>query len=901
MIQPPLIDASLRKQRSDWARERLVSARAAVEVGAEAGRTGDALCRELADAADQVLQTLFAQATSEIPRLPAQLAVIATGGYGRRELLPRSDLDLVFLVPRRSTDPMVGKLAEAVLYPLWDARLDVGHAVRTPEEMVTLGKDDLAVATELLDTRLVCGPPALHTELVELARRALDRDPNGFIKRLEEERKSRHERFGDTMFLLEPNLKNGPGGHRDLLLGLWAARARWIWQDPGFGPGAFHALARLGALGERAADALEAARAYYLSVRFLCHLKAGRRQDQLTFQLQEALARQIYPHARVQPGEVRPAVAPAVEALMHTLQVHAKHVQRETERLLERSLVPARRKPVVRRLDGSFSTFNGRVTTNGADILVERPWEAVRIFEVALDLGAELHGHTRDLLADFATRVGAGLQTREASESFLSLLCDPRDLRNPSLLEQLHDLGLLSALIPEWGPCTGRVQHDLYHVYTVDQHSLYAVQYCKRLQRGELSAERPLATQAIREITRPRALYLGMLLHDVGKPLGRGHSEKGARIAAEACRRLGLDAEDAERVELLVRRHLVMSHLSQRRDVHDGAMIARFAADVGDEETLRELFVLTLADMTMTNPGAMTEWRASLLGELYERTLAYLRRGPDLASRDGSAHAKARRKKAAEACEGLDAATRAVLDALPDRYFSVSSPQAVRRHLEVFARRRADGTRGAIAVEHRPKRGFTELVICAEDHPGLLSHVAGVLLGNRIDVLAAQVTSFPSPDAAPGDPGIALDVFHVRDRVGRAITDEARWQKVASQLEAVLAGETDPGLLVEKAKPSAAMPVKHEPEVLTEIEIDNQVSADFTVIDVYTQDRPGVLYAVTRTLAELDLDIQLSKIATEANRVADVFYVRDREGGKIWDTARLAAIRGALERVLAVL
>lgn len=875
------------------AKARLVEVRAALADRAAAGAPGRELCEALTAAADAVLRELFEAARAATRGLPPDLCVVATGGYGRAELLPYSDLDLVFLVPRRAT-PEVTKLAEAVLYPLWDARLDVGHAVRTPAEMVALAREDLTSATELLDTRVVCGPEALHEDLAALARREFERDVNGFIRRLAEERKGRHSRFGDTLYLLEPNLKNGEGGHRDLMIGLWAARARYAPPRTGETPPGFHALALAGALGERQAGTLEDAREYLLRVRFHCHTLSRRRQDQLTFQLQEAIAPVLYPDVKLGPGESRPALAPAVEELMRACQLHAKTVKRETDRLLERSVIPPRKAPVIRRVDSSFSTFNGRLTTHGLDVLEERPAEAVRIFRVALDLGAEIHGHTADLLAEFARRAGPRLQTREAAEHFLALLVDPRDAGNPSLLEQLHDLGILNALIPEFAPCTGRVQHDLYHVFTVDQHSLYAVQYLKRLQRGELGGQHAVPSQVIKDVARPRALYLGMLLHDIGKPLGKGHSEKGARLALEIAPRLGLDEQDTARVELLVRRHLVMSHLSQRRDMHDNAMIAHFAADVGDEETLRELYLLTFSDMTMTNPGAMSHWREMLLAELYERTLAFLRRGPDLAGRDSSAAAKNRRKKVLEACADLGDAERRAVEALPDRYFSLNPAAEARKHASLIARR-VGGEPFVGAVEHRPKKGYSELILCTDDHPGLLSQVAGVLVASRIDVLGAQIHTFSATLPGGRSVELALDVFYVRDRYGKAIQDDARWRTVMDLLARVTKGGDDVDEVVRRSRSSGALPPRHEPEVLTEIEIDNQVSSDFTVIDVYTQDRPGVLYAVTRTLAELGLDIHLSKIATEANRVADVFYVRDRDGSKVWNEERQAEIRSALE------
>jgi [protein-PII] uridylyltransferase len=314
----------------------------------------------------------------------------------------------------------------------------------------------------------------------------------------------------------------------------------------------------------------------------------------------------------------------------------------------------------------------------------------VRIFRVALDLGATLHGHTRDVLGE-----EAGLVTGRpaAGAHFLALLADHRDTASPSLLEQMHDLGLLAALMPEFAPCTGRVQHDLYHVYTVDQHQLYAVGHLKALARGELAKQHPVVTAAFAAVEHRTALYLGTLLHDVGKPLGKGHSEKGAQLCAAIARRLALPAEEAARAEFLVRQHLTMAHLSQRRDIHDTALIARFAASMGDEEALRELYLLTWADMSMVAPGNLTEWKEMLLRELYERTLAFMRRGPDLAARDSSALVGRRKSEAARGlAEDARSGPLAVFfGGLPDRYV-LQTPPAQIRLLVAMARERAIAT-----------------------------------------------------------------------------------------------------------------------------------------------------------------------------------------------------------------
>jgi [protein-PII] uridylyltransferase len=857
----------------------LEGARQAAAKQAAEGLPGDIIAANLSSAADQLLRGLYDSAVAAHP-LPRPISILATGGYGRSELCPHSDLDLLFLYPGGS-DAEVQAFAEAILYPLWDCRLEVGHAVRTLDESIALAREDLTACTALLDARLVAGDAPMATEFVETSWRALHgAASNDFVQRLAEEMHARHARFGQTAYLLEPNVKSGAGGYRDLCVGLWAAKARFRVTD-------FDGLVKRGQIAAHRAVALRDAREFYLRVRTLAHLHARRRQDQLTFEIQEAIAPKLYPDARVPHGEIRPAVAPAVEELMRRHQLYSKMVRHETDRLLERCTIPPQRAPVIRRIDGSFVTFEGKLQANDPAIFRERPSEMVRIFRVALDLGCELHGHTRDVIAEEAQRVTGD---PDAAAEFLALLADARDRRTPSLLEQMHDLGLLAALMPEFGPCTGRVQHDLYHVFTVDQHSLYAVAHLKALARGDLAKENPVPTGVLSSIERPVGLYLGMLLHDVGKPLGKGHSEKGAKLCNTIAERFKMDPEDARRAEFLVRKHLVMSHLSQRRDIHDMRLVARFAAEMGDEEALRELYLLTWSDMSMVAPGNLTDWKEMLLRELYSRTLAFMQRGPDLAARDSSAQVKRRK---------LDAATnpeaQKFIAGLPDRYFVVTTPAQIRRHIELSRERQPGGV--AFDVAHHPRKGYSIVTLLADDTPGLLARFCGVFLSHRLDILAASITSRTQPQG----PGEAIDVFYVRDREARR-ADPARWRQIASDFADVIGGRLSVAELREKRSRASVLPPRKTPDVMTEIEVDNEVSADYTVIDIYTQDKLGVLFAITTTLAALGLDVYFSKVGTEADRVADVFYVRDKETGeKITGEGRLAQINRALEDALGAL
>jgi [protein-PII] uridylyltransferase len=879
---------------------RLAAAREHAAAGLRAGMSGVELADGLTGEVEAMVVELVAFHLGRAGLSASSgLAVLATGGFGRRELAPHSDLDLVFLCAE-PPDAAVEEVARAILHPLWDAKIDAGHAVRSLGEAVELPASDLTAATALLDARYLAGDRALADRFLALyGARVAGASPDGFVARLRAEQSARHSRFGDTIFLLEPDLKNGPGGIRDLCVGRWAALAR-------FGTGQARALQDLGEMSARQAAAFEAARDWLLKVRVALHLAAGRRQDQLRFDLQEKIALGLYGHVRVPPGDIRPAVAPAVEALMHHFQRHAKAISRETERLLLRASADPRHEPLTvpvalgpsGEVDPSFELRDRALEVKDPAVFARKPSEMIRLFCASIELDVPVGLRTADLVAEHAAHHGPALrEDRDAGPRFLELCTDVRDRATPSRLEQMQDLGLLAALMPEWEPVTGRVQHDIYHVYTVDRHSLYAIVMLKALARGDSIDEHPLATEQARSVARPGPLYLATLLHDVGKPLGRNHSAKGAVVGGAIAARLGLGREDVRQVEFMIREHLTMGHTSQRRDLDDPALIAHFARLCGDEEGLRELYLITFCDLASTAPGNLTGWKNGLLRDLFQRTLTYLRRGPDLLHTERQQLLQRRQRQTAERLgEHPDSpAIGALFRTLPDRYFMESSVARIASHVRLIRERTGSC---ALQVTHQVRRGHSDLVVIADDVPGLLAKVTGVLFANRIDILDAAIYS--REPTTPGGRGEALDIFRIRRAPEGAVTDESRIAAITRDLEAVLEGRTTVEALVAARPVTPSIFERAKPKVPpTEVKTDNEISRDFTVIDVFTEDRPGVLYRIASTLHEQGLDIHRSKVGVEADRVADIFYVRDKATGeKILEPRRLEEIAQALKRAL---
>jgi [protein-PII] uridylyltransferase len=844
--------------------------------------TGGAVCLAISDLYDAAIRARFDEARAGVK---APLALVATGGWARRELAPYSDID--FIVLHERDEASAKQVADRLLYPLWDEKLAIGHAIREAKATAKLARDDLATATALLDARHIAGDRRLSTDLVKATLGALapGGNPNDFIGMLAAEQKGRHERFGASLYLLEPNLKQGIGALRDLATALWAAQVRWHPPIPGEDPlttdGVLANMVATGHLTRRQGDVLGNARDFLLRIRALVQLTAKRRFDQLTFEIQEALGPKLYPDARPHEGDIRSAVAPAVEALMQDYYLHARLVVQVTDHLLESARVPGRKKPRIAQVDGTFSTINGELAVQDPHVFSERPSEMLRLFRVAVAEHLPVHAHTRQLIAEAVARDPQALADDPASPRlFLDALVDVRDAVQPSALEQMHQLGILSAVMPEWAPCTARVQHDLYHVYTVDQHQLYAVAMQKRIARGELAEEHPLATELWKVIRRPAPLLLGTLLHDVGKPLGKGHAEKGAVVARHVAERLGMSDADAELSEFLVRQHLTMSHLSQRRDLGDPEVIARFAKHVRDDEHLVQLYLVTLCDTAMTAPDNLNAWKDGLLRDLLLRTREIFHAGEPAEDAEAQARAKAVQLASEHDAMTPDAA-RAAVDGIDPRLFTQLTPRQAARQVRLAAA--AEGKQPSVAIEVHcyPMKGHSELAIVAPDLPGTLAAIAGALTASRIDVLGAVLGHIDLSTR------LALDTFYVRDLKGEAIADDdPRWARVLGDLRELLAGPPDQAVidaLIAKRRPKSALPPRVTPGVPTEIRIHDD-STQATIVEVFTRDRAGVLYAITHTLAELGLDISLAKVSTEGEKVADVFYVT-RGGKRVTDPA----------------
>jgi [protein-PII] uridylyltransferase len=876
---------------TDELRAAVQTHRTALAERIAAGEDGTSLGKCNARFLETHFKARFDAAANSVRLGSKGVALAAVGSFGRGAVALRSDADVVLVVnPKILRSDAATAFAEALLYPLWDATFAVGHQVLSSADALPLAQTDLATATELLDMRFLAGDESLVRELVSSASEGLfgEEDLGEFIERIEAETTSRHERFGGSVYLLEPDVKAGAGGLRDIDGIRWASRARYHVGDGEDPQGFWSELVRLGVLVPREAHEIRAAEEFFWRVRNRLHGRAGRKADRLGFAEQETLG-----VAMGFSGD-RPQGA---ERLMQEYYVHARTVIRARSSLFER-LKPRRRRKTAPPVDlgGGVRLFDGHVTLVGISELQQDPALAMRVYAACVKHRAPVLPFARDAIARAAADPSWCEALRSSSEAaglFVDLVCAVSEagMRHGSIVGELHDVGLVVAMVPEFLPVIGQVHHDVYHVLTVDAHSLAAVDRLRQIARGELAGEFALATRLAAEISRPRPLFMATLLHDIGKgwPDSRGsrksHSTTGAALCGRILPRLGFTQAEVQEVRELVLNHLVMYHVATRRDLDDAGTIDEFCSACGGQESLRHLYLLTVADLSTTSPTAMTSWKARMLDELYFASESHF---AGHAPRE-DAERFARAKKAVQdlwtgSTETLDR----FVASMPDRYLLANAAESIAVHARAVEDR--DGRAAHLVRVPSPHADVAELCVVADDRPGLLARVAGALTANRLEVLAAQVYS-----RVDRDRGEAVDLFWVRDKEGGADGVEPAMAQLSRDLESVCSGRlTAAALLAERVGTASPWRERPSPAVPTEVLLDDRASPRHTVVEVFAKDRPGLLYTLARALHEVGISIALSKINTEGTRVIDVFYVTELDGQKVAPGSRTKEVRDAL-------
>ncbi len=828
--------------------------------------------RGFSRAIDGVLSALYVAAitTHRAGGRGKGLSMGAVGSYGRRTLSYHSDLDIRILA---DDERAAQALSEALLYPLWDAGVTIGHQGVSIAGVVELGRSDLPTATSLLDWRPIAGDDKMVQRLSDKAHSALFGLDNiaKFLESLLARVDERIERYGGSVYLLEPDVRNGAGGMRDFDVVHWIARARYRVNDPS-------ELVEKGVFIHREWESIERAALFLAQVRNLLHVISGRRNDRLSFERQEQVAEALG-YGNDGPG---------VEKFMSDYYRHARVLTQARDTMFHRAAPPSTRRIRETRLGNGLRLLDGKLAF--AEELVEQPVLGLRLYAEAVRRGVGIHPDTRTSVIQAASSPTFCDQLRQSDEAkrlFARLVTSVArsTFAQASVVGELHDVGLLTAMVPEFIPVVGRVHHDIYHVYTVDAHSIKALDRLRALARGELAKEHPVASHVAAEIVRPNVLFFAALLHDIGKDIGGlQHGERGADLVEVVLGRLNLGTNEIREVQHLVRKHLDMYHTATRRDIEDPLTLEEFSRGVHGHEGLRELYLLTLCDVATTSPESLTSWKAKMLDELYLSAAARL--GQADVNVD-----EARESVRSDVVNLWSVAAdepriRRFLESMPERYTFANDPQHIVEHARfVFGHEGAKAKVRAVNLE----LPYGEFAFLADDRPGLLAMIAASIAAAHVEVIAAQIYSFVDEQGRPR----ALDLFWVNagERIRTGKTLAARFEQ---NLLRLLGRELDASELVTKLPDQGRWASRVTPAVATTVSIDNRGATRETVLEVITRDRPGLLFELASTIQRAGLVISLAKINTEGHQVADVFYVTEPGGGKVTDPLRLAQLEDTI-------
>jgi [protein-PII] uridylyltransferase len=807
-------------------------------------------------------------------------AIIALGGYGREEQCIHSDVDMLFLfkkkVPKEAED-----LIQEFIYPLWDVGLDVGYATRSLKECLVLAGKDYEVLTPMLDARFVCGWSLIYGDLLErLRQEIIVKKSRKIINWLVENNELRHAHFGDSAYLLEPNLKEGQGGLRDYHTMLWIARIAFNAKQS-------RDLEYLGLLSHEEFQMLNRSVAFIWSVRNRLHHVCNRKCDQLHFENQVKLAQSL--KYRKINGQ-----AP-VERFMGELhgQMEAlkqQHLMFLYELGYEKNRKRKRKSQKQSAVDGLEVIKWGMLNFSGPEAIVKNPTLLMKIFEESVRLKIPLSAEARRLVKEFSHLADKAFRSTEpVVRSFERILVAPTPKFN--VLNEMLNTGFLAKFLPEFQSVHNRIQYDEYHLYPVDRHLLRTVQTIKKFGTAKESSLEPLCEQIYRKLRRKKLLLWAALLHDIGKGESEDdHSAKGAEIVKAVLTRKGLAPADIETVAFLVREHLLLIKTATRRDIQDEETAITCARKIKDVERLKMLYLLTVADSIATGPMAWNDWTATLLRDFFLKTLNVLEKG-ELATARAVEVVGQKKKEAVRSVRGTVAKKEIedLLGVMSPRYLLYVPAREIKKHIELYKDLSADNSRFIWEIEHDADAQTRSVTICAQDRPGLISKIAGVFTLNNIDILDVQVFTWRN--------NIALDIFKVTPPPDPILEDE-KWNQTAGNLEAALSDKLDlSAALDKKVHPyrNGKTGLDKKPHQVT---VDNASSSFFTIIEVFTYDFPGLLFSITDALYRCDLNIWVAKIATKADQVVDVFYVRDTNGQKVDQPDQVENIKTAIMKRL---
>jgi [protein-PII] uridylyltransferase len=869
----------------------MLEGRAEADRGLRLTGKGIQCAAALSSLQDQLIQLLYEVVSQHVyqaqnPSTSERISVIAVGGYGRGTLAPGSDIDLLFLLPYKQT-AWSESIAEFILYVLWDLRLKVGHSARSIDDCIRLARGDDTILTALLEARFVCGDKALYDNLIHRFRReVVSAGAKEFIAAKLSERDARHLKSGQSRYLVEPDVKDGKGGLRDLHTLFWIARYL-------YGSSSAHDLAAKNIFARDEVARFLRCEDFLWAVRCHLHFMTGKSTDRLSFDLQSELAERL--------GYTAHAGLKHVERFMKHYFLIAKEVgdlTRIFSAVLEaqqmknspgmasflRGLTGRPKKTSLP--DANFRIDSGRINVNETDLFDADAVNIFRLFVFADQFRTAVHPDALKLIRRSLPRVGGRLrEDPEANRLFLKLLTESHDPE--TALRRLNEAGVLGRFIPDFGKIVALMQFNMYHHYTVDEHLIRAVGVLSEIERGTLKEDHPVASDIVHTLAMRRALYVAVLLHDIAKARTEHHSIAGERVAKTLCPRLGLSPAETETVAWLIRHHLLMSETAQMRDLNDFKTILDFANLVQSPERLKLLLILTVVDIRAVGPGVWNGWKGQLLRTLYWETEPILSGGHTAVSRQIRV-AEAQSKFIRHFTEWNEAERKAYTERHYDAYWITVDEEHQVGHAKLILSTQQTGHQIATEVSTDEFTAITELVVYAPDHPRLLALLTGACAAAGANILGAQI--FTTAD------GMALDTILIQREFSDAQDERRRGERIAELVRKALRGELRLRELV-AALPKTKGRLKAF-SVVPQVIIDNDSSNRYTVIEVAGLDRTGLLFDLTEALFRLSLNIVSAHITTFGERAVDVFYVTDLTGAKITSAGRLATISAALAKLL---
>jgi len=806
-------------------------------------------------------------------------AIIALGGYGREEQCIHSDVDLLFLFKKRVPPEAEGLIKEMV-YPLWDIGLDVGYATRSLKECLALASRDFEILTPILDARFICGWSLLYSDLMDKVRQKITgKRSRTIINWLVERNNARHAQFGDSAYLLEPNLKEGQGGLRDYHTMLWIGQIEMSMNQP-------RDLEYLGLLSHEEFQTLSDSLSFIWNVRNRIHQICGRKCDQLNFENQIKLAdamnyKQINGQQPVERflGDLHGRMESLKQ--QHLMFLHELGLEKKRRRKKRKSQKQTR-------VAGLEVIKWGMLNFEAPEKIIESPDLLMKIFEESARLKIPLSAEARRLVRDFLSQVNAKFRKSEPIvKAFERILGAPAPEFN--VLNEMLNTGFLVRFIPEFRSILNRIQYDEYHLYPVDKHLLRTVKTIKNFGTAKDSSLEPLCGQIYGELKNKMPLLWAGLLHDIGKGQAEeGHAESGAEMIKKLLTTKGLDSNVVDSVAFLVREHLLLIKTATRRDIYDEETSIFVARRIKDVERLKMLYLLTVADSISTGPMAWNQWTAALLRDFFLKVLNVLEKG-ELATAE-AVEIVEKKKTAIIATAGSIKAQNhltALIEVMSPRYLLYMPADEIKAHIKLYDRL---GDNEFIWDIKRSADANTRTVtICAKDRPGLISRIAGVFTLHNIDILDVQVFTWRNT--------IALDIFKVKPPPDQIMEDE-KWKRAEKKLAGALVDKLDLASALKKKVPVFGQFGQHVSRKPHRIRVDNKSSSFFTIIEVFTYDFSGLLFNISDALFRSGLNIWVAKIATKADQVVDVFYVWDLNGQKIDEPDQVAEIKAAiLERL----